>query len=126
MSQAAATLMAEGPAAPLLEVSGLRKYFPVRGGLLGKVVNQVRAVEDVSFSIKRGETLGLVGESGCGKTTTGRTILRLERATSGEVLFEDKDVMSASSRQLKAMRRDMQIVFQDPYASLDPRVTVGE
>ncbi len=110
----------------LLSVERLKKYFPIKGGLFRRTVAQVQAVDDVSFSIKRGETLGLVGESGCGKTTTGRTILRLEKATSGEVWFEDKDVFNASARQMKAMRRDMQIVFQDPYASLDPRITVGE
>ena len=110
----------------LLIVENLKKYFPVKGGLLRRTVAQVKAVDDVSFTIKRGETLGLVGESGCGKTTTGRTILRLEQATSGEVTFEDKDVLTASGRRMKALRRDMQIVFQDPYASLDPRITVGE
>ncbi len=110
----------------LLEVRNLKKYFPIKGGFLRRTVAEVRAVDDVSFTIKRGETLGLVGESGCGKTTTGRTILRLERATSGEVVFEGQDVMRASGRTLKALRRDMQIIFQDPYASLDPRITIGE
>jgi peptide/nickel transport system ATP-binding protein/oligopeptide transport system ATP-binding protein len=110
----------------LLEVNNLKKHFPIKGGILRRTVATVKAVDGVSFAVHRGETLGLVGESGCGKTTTGRTVLRLERATSGEVLFEGKDVLKAGSRQMKALRRDMQIVFQDPYASLDPRLTVGE
>jgi peptide/nickel transport system ATP-binding protein/oligopeptide transport system ATP-binding protein len=110
----------------LLEVSNLKKYFPIKGGIMRRTVATVKAVDGVSFDVRRGETLGLVGESGCGKTTTGRTILRLEQATAGEVLFEGKDVLKAGSRQMKTMRRDMQIVFQDPYASLDPRITVGE
>jgi peptide/nickel transport system ATP-binding protein len=116
----------DGDPNDLLIVENLKKYFPVKGGLLRRKVADVKAVDDVSFTIKRGETLGLVGESGCGKTTTGRTILRLEQATSGEVIFGDQDVLKASSRQLKRLRRDMQIVFQDPYASLDPRITIGE
>ena len=110
----------------LLEVSDLKKYFPVKGGLLRRTVANVKAVDGVSFAIKRGETLGLVGESGCGKSTTGRTILRLLPATSGNVMFEGKNVLTANNRELKALRRDMQIVFQDPYASLDPRIVVGE
>ncbi len=110
----------------LLEVDDLYKYFPVKGGLLQRVVDNVKAVDGVSFAVRRGETLGLVGESGCGKTTIGRTLLRLEKATSGSVHFEGKDVFRASGRQLKALRRDMQIIFQDPYSSLDPRLLVGE
>ncbi len=110
----------------LLEVNNLVKHFPIKGGILRRTVAVVRAVDGVSFTLKRGETLGLVGESGCGKTTTGRTILRLEKATDGEVIFDGKDVLAASGSQLKALRRDMQIVFQDPYASLDPRMTIGE
>ena len=110
----------------LVEVNNLVKYFPVRAGLLQRVVNQVKAVDDVSFIVKRGETLGLVGESGCGKTTVGRTMLRLIEPTAGAVKFEGNDVFSMQPRELKAARRDMQIIFQDPYASLDPRVPIGE
>ncbi len=110
----------------LLEVQNLVKYFPVRRGLLQRVVAHVRAVDDVSFSVKEGETLGLVGESGCGKTTVGRTILRLIPATQGAVLFDGQDVLKADRRQLKALRRNMQIIFQDPYSSLDPRMPVGQ
>src|SRR6266542_3685813 len=110
----------------LVEVNNLVKYFPVRAGLLQRVVNQVKAVDDVSFFVRKGETLGLVGESGCGKTTVGRTMLRLVEPTSGAVRFEGKDVFSMKPRELKATRRDMQIIFQDPYASLDPRVPIGE
>jgi oligopeptide/dipeptide ABC transporter ATP-binding protein len=110
----------------LVEVKNLVKYFPVRGGLLQRVVAQVQAVENVSFAIKQGETLGLVGESGCGKTTVGRTILRLIPPTSGDVLFDGQSVFDANARELKALRRNMQIIFQDPYSSLDPRMPVGE
>ena len=110
----------------LLEVDRLVKYFPVRGGLLQRTVAWVKAVDDVSFSIKRGETLGLVGESGCGKTTVGRTILRLIPATSGRVLFEKKNIYDYAPGQLKRLRRDIQIIFQDPFSSLDPRVPIGE
>jgi len=110
----------------LVQVKNLIKYFPVKGGLLQRTVAQVQAVDNVSFSIKAGETLGMVGESGCGKTTIGRTVLRLVPATSGEVLFEGRDVFKANSKELKALRRDMQIIFQDPFSSLDPRMPVGE
>jgi peptide/nickel transport system ATP-binding protein/oligopeptide transport system ATP-binding protein len=110
----------------LVEVKNLVKYFPVRAGLLQRVVNQVKAVDDVSFVVRKGETLGMVGESGCGKTTIGRTMLRLIEPTSGSVNFEGKDVFTLPPRELKVVRRDMQIIFQDPYASLDPRVPIGE
>jgi peptide/nickel transport system ATP-binding protein/oligopeptide transport system ATP-binding protein len=110
----------------LVEVEHLVKYFPVRAGLLQRVVNQVKAVDDVSFVVRKGETLGMVGESGCGKTTVGRSMLRLIEPTSGSVRFEGKDVLALKGKELKAVRRDMQIIFQDPYASLDPRVPIGE
>jgi peptide/nickel transport system ATP-binding protein/oligopeptide transport system ATP-binding protein len=110
----------------LLEVDNLYKYYPIRGGLLQRVVAQVKAVDGVSFSVKRGETLGLVGESGCGKTTVGRTILRLIPATKGSVIFDSKDIFKMGSSELKALRKDIQIIFQDPYSSLDPRMPVGE
>jgi peptide/nickel transport system ATP-binding protein/oligopeptide transport system ATP-binding protein len=110
----------------LVEVEHLKKYFPVRAGVMQRVVAQVLAVDDVSFSIKRGETLGMVGESGCGKTTVGRTMLRLIEPTAGSAFYNGKDIFKLKSNELMAIRRDMQIIFQDPYASLDPRVPIGE
>jgi peptide/nickel transport system ATP-binding protein/oligopeptide transport system ATP-binding protein len=110
----------------LLKVENLVKYFPVRGGLMRRVQGQVRAVDDVSFSIKAGETLGLVGESGCGKTTVGRTILRLVEPTSGATYFEGQNIFDFDQNQLKRLRREMQIIFQDPYSSLNSRMPVGE
>ncbi len=110
----------------LVEVKNVVKYFPVRAGLLQRVKAWVKAVDDVSFFIYEGETFGLVGESGCGKTTIGRTILRLIPATSGSVVFDGQDLFELNASQLKKMRRNVQIIFQDPYSSLDPRMPIGE
>lgn len=110
----------------ILSVSGLKKHFPINSGIVfQRQVGAVRAVDDVSFDVYRGETLGLVGESGCGKSTTGRTILQLYRPTAGSVQFEGKELTSMKGEELRAMRREMQIIFQDPFASLNPRMTVG-
>ena len=109
----------------LVRVENLRKYFSVKGGMLQGKKTLVKAVDDISFHIKKGETLGLVGESGCGKTTTGRVILRLTEPTSGAVFFENKNLMGLNNREMKETRRDMQIIFQNPFASLNPRMTVG-
>ena len=110
----------------ILEVRNLVKYFEVGGGFLGGHSAVVKALDGVSFSIRRGETLGLVGESGCGKTTTGRCILMLERPTSGQVIFEGRDLTTLAPAELRAMRRKIQVIFQDPYSSLNPRMTVGQ
>ena len=110
---------------PLLRVQNLVKQFPITGGILGRVVDRVHAVDGVSFDLAAGETLGVVGESGCGKSTTGRCILRLIEPTMGEVWFEGKSVTRASKEELRALARDMQIIFQDPYASLNPRMSVA-
>ena len=108
----------------LLTVQSLKKYFPVYGGLLSRVVGQVKAVDDVSFDIYEGEILGLVGESGCGKTTVGRMTLRLMEPTSGNVYFEDADIFKLNRKELARFRPKMQIIFQDPYSSLNPRFTI--
>ena len=111
---------------PLLEVHDLVMHFPVGGGMFSKPAGVVRAIDGVSFNIHKGETLGLVGESGCGKTTTGRCILRLERPTGGRVVFEGIDMVTLDAAELRAVRRRVQVIFQDPYSSLNPRMTVGQ
>lgn len=110
---------------PLLRVENLKKYFPIRKGVFSRVAAQVKAVDDISFRIDKGETLGLVGESGCGKTTAGRSVLRIIEPTSGEVRFQGVDVLSLAGQELRDIRKHMQIIFQDPYGSLNPRMTVG-
>jgi oligopeptide transport system ATP-binding protein len=110
----------------LLEIKNLKKEFPVKGGFFGGTVASVKAVSDVSLVIKKGDTLGLVGESGCGKSTLGRCVIRLLKPTSGSIIFEDKDITQLRGNELRALRRRMQIIFQDPYASLNPRMTIGK
>jgi oligopeptide/dipeptide ABC transporter ATP-binding protein len=109
----------------LLKVEGLKQYFPIKGGLLGRTVNHVKAVDDISFTVYEGETVSIVGESGCGKSTTGRAILRLEEPTEGKVEFRGVDLASLSKRNMRKYRKDLQIIFQDPYASINPRQTVA-
>ncbi|MFP4643353.1 MAG: ABC transporter ATP-binding protein [Spirochaetales bacterium] len=111
-------------AAPLLQVENLKKHFPIRGGVLGRVQNHVKAVDDISFEVKRGETIGIVGESGCGKSTAGRAILRLHEPTAGRIVFEGEDITALSKAAMRKRRRDMQIIFQDPFASFNPRQTI--
>jgi peptide/nickel transport system ATP-binding protein len=110
----------------LLEIKNLKTYYPVKGGFFRRTIGNVKAVDDVSFEIKKGETLGLVGESGCGKSTTGRTIIRLLNATDGEIIFEGKDITKLRGKTLQSIRQDIQMVFQDPYASLNPMQMVGD
>jgi oligopeptide/dipeptide ABC transporter ATP-binding protein len=110
----------------LLKVEGLKQYFPIKGGFLGRTVNHVKAVDDISFTVYEGETVSIVGESGCGKSTTGRAILRLEEPTDGKVAFQEVDLASLSKREMRKYRKDLQIIFQDPYASINPRQTVSE
>lgn len=109
----------------LLEVKELKQYFPIKGGIFGRTVNHVKAVDGVSFEIFEGETVSIVGESGCGKSTTGRAILRLDEPTSGKIFFNGEDLLQLSKEKMRQMRKDLQVIFQDPYASLNPRQTVG-
>ena len=126
MPEAAASSAATQSEDIILEVKNLKMHFPVGSGFLSrKPVGYVKAVDDVSFTVKRGETLGLVGESGCGKTTTGRCILQLYKATAGQVIFDGQDLTSMNSKTMRGMRREMQVIFQDPYSSLNPRMTAG-
>ena len=110
----------------LVEIRNLKKYFPVGGGLFSRRKGEVKAVDGVNLAVEEGETLGLVGESGCGKSTLGRTILRLIEPTEGEIVFQGKNLLSLSPREMRDTRRQMQIIFQDPYASLNPRMRIGE
>ena len=108
----------------LIEISNLKKYFPIKGGLFNKKIGDVKAVEKINFTIKKGDVLGLVGESGSGKTTLGRSILRLIEPSEGKIIFENIDITSLSEKEMRKFRKDMQIIFQDPFASLDPRKRV--
>lgn len=110
----------------ILEAKNIKKYFPIRKGLLLREVGQVKAVDDVSFTVRRGETIGIVGESGCGKSTLGRTLIRLYEPTDGAIQFQGKDFLTVTGEKLRQSRKNMQMIFQDPYASLDPRMTVGQ
>src|SRR5438067_12838479 len=109
---------------PILEVKNLKTYFPVYGGVFRRRIGEVKAVDDVSFSVEQGTTVGLVGESGSGKTTIGRTILKLTPATSGEIFFEEKEILGMSESEFRPVRREVQMIFQDPFGSLNPRMSI--
>ncbi|WP_018660770.1 ABC transporter ATP-binding protein [Heyndrickxia acidiproducens] len=111
---------------PLMQVRNLKKYYPIKKGVISRTVGHVKAVDDVSFNIYPGETLGLVGESGCGKSTTGRSLVRLENPTDGKIFFQGKDLANISTKEMRKMRTDLQIIFQDPYSSLNPRKRIGD
>jgi peptide/nickel transport system ATP-binding protein len=118
--------MSANGAGPLLELDRLKVYFPIKSGIvLDRHIGDIRAVDDISLTIRRGETVGLVGESGCGKSTVGRTILRLYKPTDGRIVFDGKDISKLNEQQLRPLRRRMQMVFQDPFASLNPRHSIG-
>jgi len=110
---------------PILKITNLKTFFPIKNGFFGGITSYVKAVDNISFDVYKGETLGLVGESGCGKTTCGRTILRLEEPTSGKIAYKGKDVSTMNSEELRLFRKEVQIIFQDPYSSLNPRMTIG-
>ena len=110
---------------PLLQIKNLKTYFPIRNGFFGGITDYVKAVDDITFDVFPGETLGLVGESGCGKTTTGRTILRLNEPTSGQMIYKGRDISEFDEKELREFRKEVQIIFQDPYSSLNPRMTIG-
>src|SRR5699024_112602 len=110
----------------LLKVKDLKQYFPIKGGLLGRTINHVKAVDGISFTVYEGETLSIVGESGCGKSTTGRAILRLDEPTRGEIEFDSEDLLSLSKQQMSKKRKYLQVIFQDPYGSLNPRQTIRQ
>lgn len=111
---------------PLLEAKNLKKYFPIKKGLLGRTDTFVKAVDDISLQVFKGETLGIVGESGCGKSTTGRLLIRLLEATEGEVFYNSKNILESNRKEMRQLRKDLQIIFQDPYSALNPRMTVGD
>lgn len=110
----------------LLEVKNLKQYFPIKGGLFGRTKQHIKAVDDISFAIREGETLSIVGESGCGKSTTGRAILRLDEPTAGEIRFQDRNLLDINKRDMRRVRKDLQVIFQDPFASLNPRQTIRQ
>ena len=110
---------------PIMQIKNLKTYFPIRNGFFGGVSDHVKAVDNISFDVYPGETLGLVGESGCGKTTCGRTIIRLEEPTEGKMIYKGQDIAKMNADELRVFRKDVQIIFQDPYSSLNPRMTIG-
>jgi ABC-type glutathione transport system ATPase component len=125
-AEQAAPSTPDGQREPLLRVRNLKRYYPIRKGVIARTVGHVRAVDDVSFDVYPGETLGIVGESGCGKSTTGRAIVRLETPTAGSVIFDGTDIAELSNTRMRRLRTDLQMVFQDPYSSLNPQIRIGD